>query len=333
MAIRNNRTDVMGWVLRSLLSLAVLAIVLTSAGDAGAKDKPVYYLALGDSLSVGVQPNAPTPSGETDEGYADQLVAALRVQNPDLRLVKLSCGGESTGTMLGVGEGCDPRAKRYPHGTQLAEAVAFLRAHRSHTALVTIDVGANDRFCLLALDRDCFDEGMARIRRNLASILSVLREAAGPEVPIVAMNYYNPFVVFWFEDPGYAMTVNDLFLEFNATLQEVYADFDVPVADVAGAFATADFSLDPETGVPVNVERACAWTWICAPPPFGPDIHPNASGYGVIARAFLDVLPELAEAPSIISGGSEPQDPARPAPSAGSVVEMTAAGGMAMKRG
>jgi lysophospholipase L1-like esterase len=285
-----------GLLFRSLVGVAVLASALSPLESAAAETKPSYYLALGDSLSIGVQPIATEADGSTDEGYADQLAAALRVDNPGLRLVKLGCGGESTGTMLGVvepsptGEGCNPSHFMYPHGTQLADAVSFLHAHRNHTALVTIDIGVNDTFCLFALDRECFDAGMARIRANLTSILAALREAAGPNVPIVAMNYYGPAAIFWFEDPGYAMAVTQLFLELNTTLEEVYAQFGVPVADVEAAFAAADFSLDPDTGLPVNVERTCAWTWICEPPPLGPDVHANREGYGVIARAFQDAL-------------------------------------------
>jgi hypothetical protein len=43
-------------------------------------------------------------------------------------------------------------------------------------------------------------------------------------------------------------------------------------------------------GVPVDVARVCAWTWNCASPPHGPDIHPNTTGYGVIAHAFADAF-------------------------------------------
>jgi hypothetical protein len=57
---------------------------------------------------------------------------------------------------------------------------------------------------------------------------------------------------------------------------------------VAGAFSTDD--LTPVNGVPLNVLRICQWTWMCAPAPLGPDIHANTTGYGVIARAFEDVL-------------------------------------------
>jgi lysophospholipase L1-like esterase len=32
------------------------------------------------------------------------------------------------------------------------------------------------------------------------------------------------------------------------------------------------------------------WTWICAPAPLGPDNHPNAAGYAVIADAFAAEL-------------------------------------------
>src|SRR5437764_5982315 len=46
---------------------------------------PSYYLALGDSLSQGVQPNPAGDSVETRYGYADLLYASLREQHPGLR--------------------------------------------------------------------------------------------------------------------------------------------------------------------------------------------------------------------------------------------------------
>jgi lysophospholipase L1-like esterase len=273
----------------SLLGLSiVVACLVPSSGATAATEKPVYYLALGDSLAIGAQPTAVKADGSTEEGYADQLAEMLTVENPALRLVKLGCGGESTGTMLGIvqptptGEGCDPSLVKYPHGTQLNEAVSFLHAHRNHLGLVTIDIGANDTFCLLELDRGCFDAGMHRVRTNLATILAELRVAAGPTVPIVGMTYYNPFAVFWFDDPAYAQAVDDLFAEFNHVLAETYADAGVPVADVAGAFHLGEF--------PLSAHLACEWTWICTPPPLGPDVHPNSQGYGVIAAAFKQVL-------------------------------------------
>src|SRR5690348_1771075 len=48
-----------------------------AAANIAAKAPPVYYLALGDSLAQGVQPNAAGISVETPDGYPDQVYAAL----------------------------------------------------------------------------------------------------------------------------------------------------------------------------------------------------------------------------------------------------------------
>jgi hypothetical protein len=75
----------------------------------------------------------------------------------------------------------------------------------------------------------------------------------------------------------------------NDLLEGIYASAGDPVADVEGAFQVTDTTL--VGGTPLNVLRECQWTWICAPPPHGPDIHANSAGYGVIAEAFEEQLP------------------------------------------
>jgi len=37
---------------------------------------------------------------------------------------------------------------------------------------------------------------------------------------------------------------------------------------------------------PHDVVLICAYTWMCAPSPVGPNIHANQLGYSVIAAAF-----------------------------------------------
>jgi len=122
-------------------ALAVVAAAAFAACSAPAPAKRVaasYYLALGDSLSRGVQPDAAGASVETAQGYPDLVYSQLRRGHPGLRLVQLGCPGETTETMMHGG------ICRYPGGSQLAAAVAFLRAHRGHLLLITIDIGAND---------------------------------------------------------------------------------------------------------------------------------------------------------------------------------------------
>ncbi len=66
------------------------------------------------------------------------------------------------------------------------------------------------------------------------------------------------------------------------------------VADIEGAFSSNDFAAIVELPgfgpAPLNVVRVCQWTWVCAPPPLGPDNHANAAGYGVMAAAFAAAL-------------------------------------------
>jgi lysophospholipase L1-like esterase len=265
----------------------------TSVGSHAGSVPASYYLAVGDSLSQGVQPDAAGTSVPTGQGYPDQLYAVLHRSQPALRLVKLGCPGETTVTMIHGGT-C-----RYPGGSQLAGAVAFLSAHRGHVVLVTIDIGANDpedcgsQLSLRAVTA-CIGTNLPEAASNLGTILARLRTAAGPGVRIVGMSYYLPALAEWLNGTLgqlVARVSERLAAEYNDLLDGAYASSGVRVANVFGAFETADFGNGvavPGVGtVPRNVARICQWTWACASPPRGPNQHANQAGYGVIAQAFL----------------------------------------------
>jgi lysophospholipase L1-like esterase len=276
----------------ALLAAAVVAaLALAAAGAAAGTQR--YYLALGDSLAAGVQPDASGASVPTGQGYASDLYALYRLRAPGLRYENLACPGETTGTML---HGGIPYCA-YPLGSQLAQAVTFLQTHR--VALVTLDIGANDvDSCVGAagVDVACVGGGLAAASAELPQILTALRAAAGPAVPIVAMSYYDPFLAAWLQGPAGQLLAQQSVqaaTQFNQLLGGIYARFGVPVADVAGAFRTTDSTPLPLVGTPVDVAAVCALTWMCAPAPRGPNIHANAVGYGVVAATFARTIGRL----------------------------------------
>jgi lysophospholipase L1-like esterase len=250
----------------------------------------VYSLALGDSLAVDVQ------------NYPEQLLAKAQTQLPALQLVDIACAGATTGGMLGQGQNCicygdicvvhHQTLLPYPHGTQLAEAQAFLLSHPGQVAFVTIDIGPNDIFrCPYPWDAAC----LAPMYTNLSAILAELRSTAGPETPIVGMNFYNPLLWTWLLGPAgeaLAMQSNPVVLMVNDGFETTYGAAGVPVADVETAFATTDFTTTKDTvsygELPLNVANICDWTRACDTS--GGDFHAKPVGYGVIAQAFADVL-------------------------------------------
>jgi lysophospholipase L1-like esterase len=277
----------------------VAGILATPAIGAADNNGVRYYVSVGTSLSVGIQPDVSGVNQRTNDGYADQLFEMIESQYRKIRLVKLGCPGETTRTMMQGG------ICTYPKGAQLAEAVSFLHAHKDKVALVTIDLGVNDILaegCIVGtnVNFNCINNALYQISVNLPIILSALREAAHPDTPIVGMNYYNSFLAFWLSGmDGQVLAVQSTALA-NVLNQNVlaptYGAFGMPVADVAGAFNSDNFTTmvpfpPPFGSVPLNVAMICQLTYMCVPDPVGPNIHANPTGYAVIATAFLDVVP------------------------------------------
>ena len=267
------------------LALAVIVgVVSVTASGALAASKATYYVSVGDSLAQGYQPiggpYSPLGVDGYAQGYANELFKAERNGYEQLQLVKLGCGGETTKTIVLGAPWCG-----FPAGSQLAQAEEFLRAHSGEIAFITIDVGANDVF-------QYGDQAFATISTYLPQILARLRAAVGPSLPIVGMNYYGVGLpAIWSATHDGSALQDDIprVNQFNGLLERLYGLAADPVADVAAAFEVANTTL--VDGVPIDVLRECQWTWICTPPPLGPDIHANNDGYEVIAQAFEQQLP------------------------------------------
>ena len=317
---------------------ALVAVAITSAlaalspALASAKTPPVrYYVALGDSLSVGYQPNTkgvdvipPCSTNltkykgcETSQGYTNDLYAHYAKQIPGLKLVEFGCPGDTTGSLLHGGTSMadnGPSAKLFhcdrKGGSQEAAAEAFLRAHHSkgEVPLITIDIGANDvdgctSAKTLSAVYTCVGAGESSIKANTPKILSGLRKAAPKGTALAAMNLYDPVLAYALDpySPDYGLASLSVPLlqgstGINADIAGADTAAGFKTADVASAFDTSDTTDQvPYQGklVAKDVEEICTLTWMCAAPPVGPNIHANKQGYKVIAGAFESTLGKL----------------------------------------
>jgi lysophospholipase L1-like esterase len=297
------------WRIALVAAAAVLSAcdaaneAIDEINDIGNDAEVFYYVSLGTSLSVGVQPNGSGVLLPTDDGYPDQLHRSIRpafeaIGNRELRHVSLGCPGEDLDSMVNGGS-CI-----YLAGSQLDAAVDFLQDNGSNVLLVTIDMGANDfrnEGCVRdTVDLDCANSVSAQVATDLAAVLAALNNAADPATSIVGMNYYNPFLAAWLDDlAGQTLAVqsSEAVAVLNNFLDTTFATAGMPVADVAAAFESDDFATmvasplpPPNDMLPVSVNNICELTYMCDATR-GPDIHANDAGYGLIADTIAAVIP------------------------------------------
>lgn len=278
----------------ALVALASMAALVGPASPAAGDTPGAFYLDLGASVSLGVQPTGGVPrEAPTASGYANDLVAEQAALGDPLRLVQLGCPGETV-TALALGGG---RCYR-PGDSQLAEAVAFLHDHADDRGLVTIDIGFDDvDLCLWhhRVDPACVDAGLAAVARQLPPVLDALRGAAGDDVRLIGVGAYDPFLADALRDPSesaFALASEAVIAQLNSTLGRSFGAAGIPMVDIASVFSGQDSRAvaDPATLVAM-AEHTCELTWMCAAAPLGPNIHPNDQGYAAIASAVEAKLP------------------------------------------
>lgn len=294
-------------VSRALLGVLLAAIVLAgglyallgggggasgdSAGYPSASNGPAtqtstaptatgYYLAMGDSLAMGVG------AQDAEHDYVSLIYKHEAKRYGDLRLENLGCGGATTKTVV-YGPGCGA-------GTQLGDAEEFLRAHRGHVAFVTIDIGGNDLIACVdapAVNQRCVEGALAAVAANLPKTLGRLR-AAAPGVRVYGMDYYDPYLADWLSGLTGEATAEetlDAVERLNSELGRVYAAAGAPMADPAGAFRSRDYAMTGSymgSKLPQNVADVCSWTNMCP----ARNVHTNDSGHEILATAFESLI-------------------------------------------
>ena len=247
-----------------------------------------YYLSLGDSVGMW--------DGTRSFPY---LLARRYSQSsvPGLRLVDMSCSGETTESMV-------KDSTCAPGGSQYDNAVSFVTVHRGHIALVTISISGNDVVpCMSRADAAaCFVQGLSRMKRNISKIVAGLRNATGPQVPIIGMNVYDPLLGDWLAAGTgrslAAAAVAGVGL-LSKTMVQAYQAEASPTADVQAAYHAADLTrfVSSRWGrVPVSVASACTLLDIvCKRGSFiGSGDDPNDAGAVVTAHAFEKAIGRLS---------------------------------------
>ena len=258
----------------------LLLVLLLAAGLAGAaaaqQDPPAYapvplYLALGDSLAAGV--GASDPDGTA---YVPLFYEHLRGNPtcnrgaaevcPAMQLQNLGRPGATTTTL---------RQSQLPLALDVLQARNGDDNPRNDVEVITIDIGGNDVFALVTVcdagaTPECvqaIQATFATIAQNLASALSQLRAAAGPETEIVVMTYYNALIAC---DRSAIVPQADLILEggsglpvgLNDLIRMTAAQVDASVAETYGLFGPEDLVGGSDC------------------------LHPDDSGHQIIADAF-----------------------------------------------
>jgi predicted esterase len=283
------RTEIARTIRITVITAACLAACVAPAAvvsaPAGAVKAPAshYYLALGDWLATGIGAS----SSATD--YVNLVAAHEGARYSNLQSVNLGCGG-ATAASMADGPGCS-----YSTGTQLGDAVAFLRAHPRQVAFVTIDIGADEMAACQSssgLDSNCAAAATHQISTDLPQELAELK-AAGPGVPIYGMNYYDPFLASWLTGAeGQAVATQSIAGsdQLNTLLDQIYTAAGASTADPSSLFETDDTDAVGAyngTTVPQDVATVCQWTYACTSPG---SIQPNDQGYAQLAAAFEQVI-------------------------------------------
>ena len=263
-----------------------------------------FYVALGASESLGIQPRPNNQSdvgdkdhgryahtgGPTKVGYANDITAATRSRWPHLHLVQFGCSGITVVAAYEGGSTC-----HYSDGSQIATAAHFLRNHPGETDLITLDFGYNDIWpCLTdrAVNQQCVNDVMTTLHRDLPHAIRDLKRAAGSKTIFVGLKHNNPSLADWLQPEAgrlFAIESAGVFQRLNSTLGSIFRSSGVKVADVPPYWGIGSNRQANLTGyglVPVDVAEVCEASWVCSQG----NIHPNAEGYRKIANAVLAAL-------------------------------------------
>jgi lysophospholipase L1-like esterase len=231
-----------------------------------------YYLALGDSMAFGFQPDV-----NFMHGYSDDFDQNLQTHGVK-EMANLSCPGETSTTMINGGCPYPFFLRKYLYiGSQLQTAQDYLAEHRGQVSPVTFNIGSNDLLSTFnvhtcSLDINRFNSGLVTLDTNLTQIIlprlhNALMVNGTVTGDLIMVNYYDPFQNVCPNTLRYVQIVNQ-------HLAQDVSRYGI-ILDIFSAFG----------GAHVPNPNICTYTWMCSG---FHDIHPSNKGYSIIAQTIED---------------------------------------------
>lgn len=227
-----------------------------------------YYIAAGDSLAFGFQPDL-----DWAHGYSNYFYSNLK-SHGEGDYDNYACPGETSSTFINGGCPYSYLKKEIYLGAQLPAVINAIKDHSGQVSPVTLDIGANDLLgdidtsnCTVSAswstDLTTVDTNLTKtILPQIDAALTVNGQRTGD---LLLMGYYDPYQNICPNSVQYVQQLNQ-HLQSDAQGYAIFVD----VFDAFGGATTPNPNI-------------CNYTWMCSS---FKDIHARDAGYSVMAGAF-----------------------------------------------